>query len=221
MFTREQFIKRRFILIKVILDQKEVKFRLGKVFRMYKRMFFTAIATWMDAVRYNAGNTELIQSKFPHILNPSVLKRLQKSTAGKLTVRTGKLKFMLTQWLKSSSDFGKHYSGTTIYKMIGAGIAIRIRAIQTGLSQAFVGEIRVEITQHGRLFSRGDTRSVNTRMPQENTRTLALRFNWDRSAIKGGGKRPFLTPASEKQYLNLRYLAESRLKAIAVLINGG
>jgi hypothetical protein len=207
-------------MIKMQLLTKEAKFRVNKILRFYKFEFFKAMAIWMDSVRYDAGTRELVQSAYPNIWNHSILRRLQKTTPGRLTSRSGKLKFMLTEFLKTTSDFGKRYSGTSIYKWIGAGLAIRIKMNQSGITQKFIGEMRVEISPtHGRLYSRGILSDRKKRMRMETPRSLALRFNWDRSNIRGGGSRPFITPAAQKKTFNLTQLAAQRLTALSKYFN--
>jgi hypothetical protein len=216
--------------INVELLDKGTLFRFKKAKRAFRKEMFEAIAETMDKIRYHAARDEIIQNNFlPDIINPRILRRLQPATSGRLTSRTGKLKWILLERLMGT-NFGKGYSGVTIYKLILHGLAIRIRETSPGntISATFQGEMRNEIIPHSRIFSTGfkfkepsGRWNRNKSMPQETNESILARFNWDREGIiKRGGKRPFLSTAANKHLNSFNTITDRHVNIISQILNG-
>lgn len=201
---------------------KNVLFRFKKAKRQWKTEMFKALAYTLDKIRYLAAKVEIVQSRYPDILNPWILRRLQPPIAGKITSRTGKLKWMLLEGL-SGGMFGLMYRGTNIYKVILSALEIRIREsspINANVSE-FTGEVRVNVKAHGRLFSTGQKGDINKRMPQETRESLLARFNWDREGIIArGGKRPFLSSSAKKNLGDFKAIAAKHASIIGSILHG-
>ncbi len=129
------------------------------------------------------------------IRNPYMANKYQAPTPGRLTSRTGKLKYMLKYGadlnnpLKSWKNFGSILCNEDTVALKGL-----IRAKRTSATtEQYVGTYRVSVQRHGRLFSTGSKGRFS--MPQESVKTLAMRFMWE-TGIRGQ-KRPIFEPVSD------------------------
>lgn len=183
----------------------ETKLKGAKIFtrtqalrmRKHREAIQRGMAIALSNTRRRAG--ERIIENTTGTLNPYRARKKQPSTDGRLTSRTGKLKYMLEYGL-SSSDPLKSWGDIkgdkvlkekdnislkgqikTIASLAGADTKSATRAYES-----YRGTYRTNIQANGRLFS------TYGGMPQETVRTLAIRFNWE-TGIRGQ-RRPIFAP---------------------------
>ena len=173
--------KTEFRLITESFDNRIIKYKPEYAKRVYQ-----AIADYLDMTLEGAYKEEIIPSKFPHILNPHRLRKLQHCTDDKLTSRTGKMTYMM----KHVVSPWKTTEGGMVKKT--AGLSLRVTKKKGVNVMEFEGTIRPEIHMDGRLSS------IGRGMPLETTRSLTLRFYWE-TGIRGN-KRQYLLPQAKKHF---------------------
>jgi hypothetical protein len=167
---------------KVIVDHKKA---------MQKGIASAMVKTRLRAAKYLIPNTTSFK-------NPYKARKEQASTPGRLTSRTGKLKYMLEGKRIDLQPLRRWKGlGNKLYKERTPGLLGQVRTIKTAKNYySFEGTYRVKISNDQRLFS---TRS---KMPQESTRTLAIRFNWE-TGIRGKS-RPIFSPVIKSAEFDFR-----------------
>ena len=167
--------------------------RLRRILRdqqkAYQKEMQESLAMFIDATRLTAADKFIIDSQFPSILNPRILSRRQKSQAGKLTSRTGKLRWMLKENanpLNPSAKWSPFGNRLTRNKTAMLANLIRYkkegtssRASGTQSEDEYEGTTRFKFHyMHQRMRNTGTPFGVNPFrwMPRETVKTLRFRF---------------------------------------------
>ena len=187
-------------------EGKKQKIIINQFMKAHRINIQQAMATAMGNTRKRAHDLiipNMARNKTGgKIRNPRAASRKQPSTAGRLTSRTGKLKYML----RNSTGSGSTLKGWTGFGSINAkqqsvAFKTQIKAQRiSGKREIYTGTIRVYVT--------GDSYLFNTKggMPRESLRTLAIRFNWE-TGIRGS-TRPIFKPAYSATEFDMRRLVE-------------
>lgn len=148
-----------------------------------------------STARFKSGNI---------MYNPRWARAQQPTTPGRLTSRTGKLKYMLRNMVSMGNPLrGWVGFGKTLAKQKSIAFLSQVRAIKTALGyESYVGTIRVYISGHPTLFE--TTRG----QPQESLKTLAVRFQWE-YGIRGE-RRPIFAPVRRQTDFDMRKLVEQK-----------
>lgn len=207
---------------KVSLKSKAAIKKIKKINREYRPEFQEVIQIMLDEIRFDA--IRFIIPNSTGMLNPKQASMRQRSIAGKLTSRTGKLIFMLNHKAK---PFGKGYTGKRSKVKKTAGLKESVILQREGSKlEAYRGKVLFEFSNHGRLMSLGSKQITMVRgkpvrekqMPRESSSTLFFRFLHDRQGLKGQGKRPFLTPAARENKRTMTSLAAKRLQKLMSML---
>lgn len=208
---------------KVTSNIKQVTRDLNRVNKAYKQLMQRSIAETINEIRLDAHDNQIIDNN-TGITNPYRARKRQPTTPGKLTSRTGKLKYMLRDRVdrivptKGWKGFGKK-----LVKHKSAGLHGLIRRVERGnFKEEYRGTLRVWIRANARLYYTGTgKRGAVNKMPRETPRSLALRFMWDWApgGLKGQGRRPFISPAAENNSRDFRRTAEIRWNKLVAIEN--
>ncbi len=168
----------------------------------HRKAIQQSMATAMTKTRVRASKH--IIPNDTSFANPYLARKNQPSTAGRLTSRTGKLAYMLKNRASLNNPL-RHWRGfgKNIVKERSVALMGQIKAkAMTKTSLQFVGTYRVNIQSNARLFdtARG--------MPQESTRTLAVRFNWE-TGIRGSA-RPIFAPVASRGEFDMTKLVTEK-----------
>jgi len=140
------------------------------------------------------------------IYNPRWARAQQPTVPGRLTSRTGKLKFMLGHYATVGNPlkgWDRSTWGKTLAKQKSVAFLSQIRAVKTSIGhEMYVGTIRVLVSGHPMLFE--TTRG----QPQESLKTLAVRFQWE-YGIRGE-RRPIFAPVRRQTDFDMRKLVEQK-----------
>jgi len=202
--------------------------RLNRILRRqqkeYQKEMQESVAMFIDATRLTAAEKFIIDSHFPSILNPRILRQRQPSRPGKLTSRTGKLKWMLKEKADPVNPKSKWTGfGNKLTKNKTAMLNNLVRynkegATSRGVTNAkdeYEGTTRFKFNyMHERMRSTGISFDVNPFkwMPRETAKTLRFRFVHE---FRG---REFMHPAAR---LMLRKLENKINRDIGRIWSGG
>lgn len=169
---------------------------LKKKQKLYKQGMQEDIGEFLDLVRRVAGEEIMIAPKGKTFFE----RRKVRSTPGKLTVRTGRMRYLLKQDLKASWS-GK---GKILYKKNTSAFKMQARVIKKNkVDSGFIATIRIYISNIPNKVSY--IGSGRRKMPAVTKLTLKMRFSWE---YRG---RPYLHPASVKKLNVLRYKIQSNI----------
>lgn len=168
----------------IVIERKIKRFT-----ELYDKNVKKGIGSYLTVTRAKAS--EYIIPNTTGTLNPWKARIQQPNTPNKLTSRTGKLKLMLGHKADVYQP-EKNWKGTrkllTDHSMALKG-TVRVN-LNSNVENRYRGVYRVDISGHGRLYSRYGG------MPRETVKTLGKRFNWERGIR--GGKRPFMKPIIDR-----------------------
>lgn len=192
----------------VYLESKKAIEKLEKISFKYDLLMKRSLAFAISDTRKRSAK-ELIPNRTGSY-NPYQARRLQPAMPGKLTSRTGKLKYML----KYGTDKPKNYWGKPTKNKLYrekkyAGLQGLIRRLDGDKENIYNAKLRVKINPSARMLFK-----TNFGMPKETNRTLAVRFNWDNPAGIRGESRPFFRTVVDKTQFSLKRYIESRGKEL-------
>jgi len=184
--------------------------------KQHRKNMQEGIAKALSLTRMRAAD-RIIENTTP-TRNPYGARKLQPSTSGRLTSRTGKLKLMLSYGTNATDplkSWGKS-KGTKLFKEVNSiGLKGQVKANYPKVTsktdpnrvfEAYTGTYRIFIKDHGWLFS------TYGGLPQETKRTLALRFNWE-TGIRGE-RRPIFAPVIRQTDFDLKKEIERKNRTI-------
>lgn len=203
-------------------NYRAVKKDLDRVQKEFQELFQRGIASTLTQIRLDA-----IKEIIPNttgIKNPYRARNKQPCTPGKLTERTGKLNYMLRQRANKANPT-KYWTGfgKKLVRHKSAGIEGMIRRYDYGdYRESYRGTLRVSINMNSRLsFTGWGKRGSRDKMPRESPKTLALRFKHDYSptGIRTSERRPFISPAAQKNKINFEKEFQVRWDALCRIEN--
>jgi hypothetical protein len=177
-----------------VIGISEVQQSLKELQAEHDKNIKESIAITMVNTRYTAGESPVMIPNRTGTYNPRKARKKQPSVPGKITVRTGKLRYMLQHKTKGRMNLldrnalrGWVGSGR-LYKEETVALKGLIRTLPLKTETEHIGTYKVNVDSgNGTLFSRFGG------APQETLRTLRMRFLWE-TGIRGN-KRPFFAPA--------------------------
>lgn len=196
-------------MIQVKINSAQAKKDLDAINKQFRPAFQHAIGYWMDMVRDIAAKQQLIPNRTGY-LNPYRARQAQPSTSGRLTNRTGKMKYMLAYDV-IGGGYGLGYSGYSmiLFRKRTKFLNIMVRATDRANVESYEGTIRATIqAPDSYVFRRGNLSDPYQRMPKETPDTLAKRFNWENK------DRKYMEPAALSYSMNLNNIVTARLNAI-------
>lgn len=196
-------------LVNVNLNAKKAIKVLKSTNKKYRYPMQNAIGELMDEIRLKAAEDEIIANTTDSI-NPYKARKLQPSTPGRLTSRTGKLVWALKQ---STQYPGLGFAGNLRKKKKTALFEETIARDVKSRIEEYKAVIRFSFTSHGRLLSKGQRSVEDKRMPEEDERSFYFRVLWEKRG------RPFLEPAAKKMKSEeIPKIIDARLKDIVNLL---
>lgn len=191
-----------------VINLKENLKALDKIKEDKEKNTREAIAVVMTHTRYMAGEDPILIADRTGETRTSKQRKKQPSVPGKLTSRTGKLKFMLQY--KATGKFAltgdeilsKWKGSKVLFKENTIALKGLIRTMYMKEGTEYLGTYKVQVEPHHTLFRRYGG------MPLETMRTLRMRFNWE-TGIRGS-KRPVFKPAAEGALTKLKRSMEAR-----------
>jgi len=164
----------------------------------FRKTMQVRMGLFIDLVRREAADLEMIKNT-TGTRNPSVARKKQPATPGRLTNRTGKLKHML----KEDTYGGWSGRGRITYKKDTSALKLLVKVIRVNdVDKGFVATVRVHISSIPSVLS--DTGGKGYRMPIESKKTLRMRFNWETRS----GKRPYMDPAAKRNLVKMTQWAQ-------------
>jgi len=166
--------------------------------KLIRRVIQIEIAKWLDTVKVGAKK-ELIQNASGSRV-PYIARKKQPSTGGKLTSRTGKLRYMLGE-----EPIGS-WSGSILYKKTTSSFKMQVKAgddIFTGTIRSYISSINSSMFE--------TNAGGGKKMPTESKATLMARLSWE---FRG---RPYLKPSAKKRMKNLEKEIQEPLRRIRKL----
>ena len=173
----------------------------------YRRMMLEELSKALDEIRLRAVSKFIIPNAHLPERNPYKLRKLQPSTAGKLTERTGALNIMMREgvgiWKKTGTKTWRSDSPAVI------GIA-KVEG-KVGINESFKGVLSVNTINASAVASRltGKTKAPTAQQ-------LALRFKWE-NGIRGE-KRPFVSPAAKEQEFKMNAIIKQKIAELGAMI---
>ncbi len=172
-----------------------------------------SVAQYLDLVRLNSAEEQIIANT-TGTLNPYNASKKQPSTPGRLTSRTGKLRWTLRQKLAQNPEI--YWSGMKrkIAKLDLPVLALTVRDKgPKGVLTHVEGSLKVKstgkISMSGRMSNRG-SKSVGW-MPKENSGSMRMRYVWNYAALKGTGRRNFIDPAAKATLRKLNHIFDTNV----------
>lgn len=196
-------------MITIKAETFKIKSSLSKINKDYRIGMQEAMAFAMVNTRLKAHDN--IIKNVTGYISPYMAYKEQTATPGRLTSRTGKLRYMLRNKASKSNPLSSWTkAGTKLMRENTVALKGLIRAFpNTGLgAEEYEGTYRVYITGDGYLFSANPKR----RVPPETKRTLRMRFMWE-TGIRGQ-KRPIFAPVINEAEYDFRKRAEMRLNQV-------
>jgi len=183
-------------------NYREVSKDLDKAIKRYRYLTQLDTATLLEIARAKASD-EIIPNTTGS-RNPYYARKVQPPTTGKLTSRTGKLKYMMED-KSNPSNIKKYWKGfgKNIAKVSTAGLygSVKVDRVTRGSkNEEYDAEWRTDISNKQQLFWIGDTKKRETK------RTLVMRFMWEN---KG---RPMFKPIQKQLNSRARMLAERKMR---------
>lgn len=185
----------------VTTNAREVVREFKQISKDYTIKIQQALSEIIDDIRKEAAEVHIIPNDTGQ-LNPYRARKKQPSTDGRLTSRTGKLKYMLLHKIDKNNWKG---FGKTLVKHDSSGLKGQIRRKRINVAEEhYEGTLRVWVTMDGRLTS------TYMGMPTESTRTLAMRFMWEYR----NPRRPFIEPAAKSISPDMTGLLSQKINRI-------
>ena len=178
------------------------KIKINKIMLEHREVVQKSMAIAMNNTRIRAEAHVLPKTISPNNkykqYNPYALRALQPPTPGRLTSRTGKLKYMLKHMTSQSDPTRgwKHFGNRKLAKQSSVAFDSQVKQERlSGKVDRYVGTIRVNVKGNGILFSKYGG------APRESLKTLAVRFNWE-TGIRGS-VRGIFKPVERKSEFNM------------------
>lgn len=189
-------------------EGRKQKIIINKIMKTHRINIQKAMAISMINTRRRAHDYIIPNKAFNKygrkIRNPRGAAYRQHTTPGRLTSRTGKIRYMLRNKLGGSSLRGWKGWGRINVKHKSIALLTQIKAERlTGKTERYIGTVRVKIARMDAYLS-----STSGGRPRESLRTLAVRFNWE-TGIRGQ-RRPFFEPASKATLFDMRRLVRQK-----------
>lgn len=183
----------------------------NKIMKQHRIALQMGIAAAMTKTRVLASY--YIIPNYTGTVHPYYAAKKQPPTPGRLTSRTGKLKFMVGHLANPYSPLRHwHGFGKKLVKERSVALMGQVKVISLSkTSDKYVGTYRVNIKSgHSRLFD------IKRGKPLETLRTLAVRFNWE-TGIRGE-RRPIFEPISKRMHYEMRKFIKQKDKLIRGVI---
>jgi hypothetical protein len=164
----------------------------------YRATMIGELRNYLDAVR-KGSIQEIIPRNIPLTVNrerrPWILRKLQPSTPGRLTERTGALIKMMSDGIGNWNNSAR--------KSISNNDAIQgeIKVITKGVREGEEYQAQLRANIKSTKYSRYQTKQQ-----------LFMRFRWE-TGIRGQ-KRQFIDPAARKLFTRTEQIAQMRLNAL-------
>lgn len=191
---------------------RKTKIALNKVMSRHRIAVQKAMAESMTRTRVKAEEYIIPNTaKYSYgklrgrtIYSPRMARAIQPSVSGRLTSRTGKIKYML----RHSASIGNPLRGwggwgRKLAKQRSVAFLSQVRAESTTLGmERYIGTIRVNVRGDSKLFD------TTKGQPPESLKTLAVRFQWE-YGIRGQ-KRPIFAPVAKQTDYDMRRLVQQK-----------
>ena len=185
-----------------LVNGRQTIIAINKVMKQHQIAMQMGIAAALTRTRLRAE--EYVIPNTTTYVNTRWARKEQASTPGRLTSRTGKLKYMLRH-KASSGNLLKNWKGfgNILVKERSVALMGQVKMQKLTIStHQYVGTYRVNVLGNGHLFS------TSRKRPQESLKTLAIRFQWE-YGIRGE-KRPIFSPVSKQADFDLRKYVEQK-----------
>ena len=183
-----------------LVNGRQTLIAINKVMKQHNAAMQMGIAMTLTKTRLDAEK-HVIPNTTPYV-NPRWARRKQPSTPGRLTSRTGKLKYMLRN-KASYSNLLKEWKGFGHILVKERSVALMGQVKKQKLTVStnqYVGTYRVNVLSNAQLFN------THRGRPQESLKTLAIRFQWE-YGIRGE-KRPIFKPVFQMQQDLKKYVEQ-------------
>lgn len=187
-----------------------------RVARKHREEIFRSLASSIDSIRESAKNDYIIPNN-TGTRHPYWSRKKQPSNPTRLTSRTGNLVKMLGNkgsWTFSAKQAKFHstaFNGT-----------IRITGGELTPTEQYMATLRVDINDASLLSTKVNRQMIqytrkghvpygepSTITIRETKQTLAIRFKHE-TGIRGS-RRPFMTPAAQRENFNIHALVQARI----------
>lgn len=210
------------IRLKFIVDTA-FRVKVVQANKMYRGIIQEALGDLLEKIRMHSIDYLRPNLTGYTVRNPRILRRRYPSVPNALTSRTGKLQYMLKNRFSSVLGVGFTGKGTRSYKKQTDALDLRVtQKTIIGLEEytaAILYNLHTtnKLFYRGRVTSSGGVKNYDQFMPQETSQTLFFRFKHDMQSLRGGGVRPFLTPAANDLMAPLTALFQRRMAYLKTL----
>lgn len=181
--------------------------RIKRILVYHRTAVLNEMQSYLDRVRLNAAEKQIIPTNYPNVKNPYVLAKWQKSTPGKLTERTGAL-------IKMLKDITPWKPGNTRTRtMSGDAMQGTIKVTTKGLivGEEYMGELRASIKSESKYWPIQSGKALNRPTKQQ----LVMRFKWE-TGIRGE-TRPFMLPAGNAEEIKTEKIIQSKINYLEAI----
>ena len=184
-----------------LLNRKEFTRDMKRTISRYRTLTQKNLAKVLETARSRASE-RIIERKDPFTKNPYYLSLIQPPVTGRLTSRTGKLKYMMEN--KGNIKYWRNF-GKVIAKNKTAGLAgsVKVNKENRGTNkETYEATWKTSIGSDSRLFRR----VKNGR--KETKRTLVMRFMWEHR------DRPLFKPIENTLDADMTRLFERKISEV-------
>lgn len=184
-----------------LLNRKEFTRDMKRTISRYRTLTQKNLAKVLETARSRASE-RIIERKDPFTKNPYYLSLIQPPVPGRLTSRTGKLKYMMEN--KGNIKYWRNF-GKVIAKNKTAGLAgsVKVNKENRGTNkETYEATWKTSIGSDSRLFRR----VKNGR--KETKRTLVMRFMWEHR------DRPLFKPIENTLDADMTRLFERKISEV-------
>jgi len=184
-----------------LLNRKEFTRDMKRTISRYRTLTQKNLAKVLETARSRASE-RIIERKDPFTKNPYHLSLIQPPVTGRLTSRTGKLKYMMEN--KGNIKYWRNF-GKVIAKNKTAGLAgsVKVNKENRGTNkETYEATWKTSIGSDSRLFRR----VKNGR--KETKRTLVMRFMWEHR------DRPLFKPIENTLDADMTRLFERKISEV-------
>lgn len=211
-------------MVRITIDSKSLEGRMSRFEMTMRPRIFEVLGVSFDNIRARAA-----QSIIPNITgfrNPHFARKIQPSTSGKLTERTGK---MIKALKYDTQNPGSGYSKGSIRTKVTPALTMRLRYTPNLRNiETYEGNLLPIIREPLAAFlsNRGNYRPDKQgnridAMPKETAKTIRARFLWENTSVKGSkGRRRYLGEAVKIELELMNRKLEDVLDSMSFYLKG-